>query len=87
MKIFVFSILFLTLSISAIGQTAPDPNSLGIYFDEGAIENVQYATAPTTVHAYLIATRISSTYGIEAWDCIYKFRRTCNERREELGRN
>ncbi|MCP4143809.1 MAG: hypothetical protein GY752_00840 [bacterium] len=69
MKIIVLSTLLLILSISAIGQTEPDPNSLGIYFDEGAIENVLYATAPTTVHAYLIATRISSTYGIEAWGC------------------
>jgi len=69
MKIFVFSVLFLTLNISAMGQTEPDPNSIGIYFDEGAIENVNYATAPTTVHAYLIATRISSSYGIDAWGC------------------
>lgn len=59
-------ILLLILSSSAMGQIDPYPDSIGIYFDEGATINSQYATAPTTVHAYLIATRISSS-GIDSW--------------------
>ena len=66
-QVLVLSIWLLFLSSSAMSQIDPYPDSIGIYFDEGATENSQYISAPATVHAYLIATRISSPSGINSW--------------------
>jgi hypothetical protein len=54
-------------SVSALAQTDPGPDGIGIYFDLAG--TCACATAPpyVQVKAYLVATGVSSPSGIAAW--------------------
>ena len=54
-------------TIGAIAQTDPNPNSVGIYFDENAIVNTQDVMPPGVATAYVIATRYEGVGGVDAW--------------------
>ena len=70
MKLFM-TLMILVLAHSALAQPAdPDPDGIGIYFDQGAGDNSWCITAPTgsQVTAYLCLTRASDTSGFTAWE-------------------
>jgi hypothetical protein len=54
-------------SSQAPAQTDLAPNSVGIYFDEGALGNSVTTASPGTATAYLIATRYDGLTGVDAW--------------------
>jgi hypothetical protein len=52
------------MAASACAQTVADPNSIGFYFDQTGTNNY----SATASQAYLLATRISESSGIEGWE-------------------
>jgi hypothetical protein len=54
----------------ATAQIDPEPNGLGIYFDEGGTTNCREAAAGDLVTAYLVVTRLEeSAGGIAGFEC------------------
>jgi len=68
-KMVLCLVLFCTAS-QALAQIDPDPNGIGIYFDEEAF--IYCMTAPFGVNrtAYLCLTRASDHSGISAWEAM-----------------
>ena len=50
----------------------PEPDGIGIYFDEGAVAGSYCAEAPmgSQLTAYLCLTRASQQSGFTAWECL-----------------
>lgn len=73
-RLFSASILLLVAATAALAQIDPDPDSIGIYFDEGATVNVfapvggQLQTPPPVVSAYLVATRMTLAGNVFWWE-------------------
>lgn len=67
-------LLALLLPSIVLAQIDPDPNGVGIYFDQGATQAVTTAPVPTPpgtpveVHAWLIATRCSLAGQVLSWE-------------------
>lgn len=57
----------LILAIPALAQLDPDPDSVGIYADLGAMQNSMVAEEGT-IELYVLATGISSPDGMAAWE-------------------
>jgi hypothetical protein len=51
-----------------VAQVDPDPNGIGIYFDEGANVYCTQADVGSEMLAYLCLTRITSASGISKWE-------------------
>lgn len=51
-----------------LAQIDPDPNGIGIYFDEGATVFCTEADLGSEIAAYLCLTRITSQTGISKWE-------------------
>jgi hypothetical protein len=52
----------------ALGQIDPDPDGIGIYFDEEATQNSASGGAYEWFSAYLVATHLSQEGGIVYWE-------------------
>lgn len=71
--IIILTALLATLAGAAVAQPVdPEPNGIGIYFDEGAVAGSYCAEAPmgTQLTAYLCLTRASRQSGFTAWECL-----------------
>lgn len=72
MKSGMKTILMILVVATAAGANPvdPDPDGIGIYFDEGAVAGSFCATADpgTQVTAYLCLTRASDTSGFATWE-------------------
>ena len=67
--LFTSGVLLSLLPVAiALAQIDPDPDGLGIYFDEAATQVVTTAGAMEELEAYLIATNCSQTGGIVMWE-------------------
>ena len=64
-------ILLLSCSV-AVGQIDPDPDGIGIYFDEEATQNSASAGAGPPVQAYLVGTNLSQEGGIVYWEAMVR---------------
>jgi hypothetical protein len=53
---------------TAMSQVDPDPNGIGIYFDEGANVYCMQTEVGNQTSAYLCLTRITSESGISKWE-------------------
>lgn len=53
-------------AVACFGQMNETPNTIGIYFDEGATTNEHYTGVPGTVYAYLVLTHPTMTF-IDHW--------------------
>ena len=69
LKLFVLTMCFMTAA-NAFGQVDPDPDGIGLYFDEGATINAIEAEVPGPVTAYLIGTNLSRQGGLRFWEAI-----------------
>lgn len=72
-SIIALSALMVVLSGAAIADPVdPEPNGIGIYFDEGAGPGTYCEMAPmgTQLTAYLCLTRASHQSGFTAWECL-----------------
>jgi hypothetical protein len=58
----------MALASTAFAQIDPDPDGVGIYFDEAAYVYCTDAEVGTQLTAYLCFTRISSSSGIGRWE-------------------
>lgn len=56
---------------SAMGQIDPDPDGIGVYFDEAATIVSTPASPFSTIHAYLILTHPSAVGGIASWKAFF----------------
>ena len=64
-----FTLAMVLVATQACAQVDPDPDGIGIYFDETAWDNCLENPCPfTCVEAYLIATNISAD-GLLGWQC------------------
>lgn len=61
---------FLTLiPRAATGQHWPEPDVIGVYFDQAASSNCSWQSPYTPITAYLIVTRLTEPSGLSGWEC------------------
>jgi hypothetical protein len=60
----------LTLATSSGAQIDPDPDGIGIYFDEAATQTSATADVGEDVVAYLVATHPSQSGGLAMWEAV-----------------
>jgi hypothetical protein len=57
------------IAAGAQAQIDPDPDGIGIYFDEGATEHCLFTSVPyQPVTAYLCVTNLSEPLGLDGWE-------------------
>lgn len=61
-------LLVIFLADYSMGQIDPDPNGIGVYFDEGATVVSISADPASSVNAYLILTNPTEIGGIAYWE-------------------
>lgn len=64
------ALLLLLIATPCLAQLDPDPDSIGVYFDEGATQVVTTALVEEEVDAYLIATHPTRTGGLAMWEAV-----------------
>jgi len=64
----ILVICFISISSATIAQIDPDPDGIGIYFDEGATQVVTTVPVGESVNAYLIATNPSQPGTLALWE-------------------
>ncbi len=64
----VICLLGLLASITTLAQMDPDPDTIGIYFDEGATIHCIDAPVGELVTAYLCITHATALAGISGWE-------------------
>jgi hypothetical protein len=66
----IFVLSFILFAESALAQIDPDPDGIGIYFDQGAtINSVTVAEGTPYVTAYLVLTNPSVLGNMVHWSC------------------
>ena len=74
MKQFIAAtLLFLAFNYQVgLGQIDPDPDGIGIYFDEEATQNSAWGGPWEPVFAYLVGTHLSQEGGIVYWEAVVR---------------
>lgn len=67
---YLLIILICGLALSATAQLNPEPDLLGVYFDQGAtVRQIRTAVPFAEVTAYLVLTHPTDPGGIAGWEC------------------
>jgi hypothetical protein len=66
--LFCVTAAFVLAAGNAFAQIDPDPNGIGIYFDQAATQAVTTATLPGEIHGYLVATHCTLSGQVRYWE-------------------